>query len=764
LPPQKGRQYAAAGGKIQRLMPRRRAHLLPVAAAFFLSGAAALVYQVAWQRILALQTGVGLYSIAVIVAAFMVGLGVGSHLGAVASTRVTPRRALVLFAACELGIAAFGSVSVHLYYDWMYLRWGWLFAEPVRAGVLQLASLALPTVLMGMSLPFLTRAMVRDADSAGRTIGLLYGVNVFGASVGALATPWVFIRHYGIPAAVTAAAIANLVAGLGALALALRVSDAGDEPSPPAPDHTPSGTEAGRGFRTWLALYALSGLCALALEIVWFRVMDMAVKSTAYTFGTVLSLYLLGSAAGALLGTLFVRRVVRPLRAFLLLQCLLLAYAGAVIALLPRIPVTAPGFRWYFEMWGKTMPFVLVHAEHWEAVVGLYVVLPFLVFGPPTVLMGLSFPILQRAVQDDPATSGWKVGVLQAANIAGCVAGSLVVGLWSLTILGTPGTVRALLLVGVVFAVLGLRAQGMRTVFAPLAAVLVLLAIAIPGRRELWMRLHGTTKTGTILAEDATGISALIPGGGTYRLWHVWSGGLSHSWLPFGWIHTSLGAAPALIHPAPRRVAIVGLGSGDTASSAGCRRDVDQRITVFEVHRPQRALLGELMNSPEPPGRLARFLSDPRYTFRIADGRNALDLDGETYDLIEADALWPTSPYAGNLYSLEFFQLVARRLNPGGMATTWAATDRVRATFQAAFPYVIELARGEILIGSASPIPIDPEEWQRRLNTSAMAAYLGPPRVARVWQDMSDARPARPISAPSLNHDLFPRDEFLSPD
>ena len=104
---------------------------------------------------------------------------------------------------------------------------------------------------------------------------------------------------------------------------------------------------------------------------------------------------------------------------------------------------------------------------------------------------------------------------------------------------------------------------------------------------------------------------------------------------------------------------------------------------------------------PDPPARLGRFLDDPRFTFRIADGRNALDRDGAAYDLIEADALWPTSPYAGNLYSLEFFQLCARRLNPGGMVTTWAPTDRVRATFRAALPYVVSVAGGDVLIGSA---------------------------------------------------------------
>jgi len=185
---------------------------------------------------------------------------------------------------------------------------------------------------------------------------------------------------------------------------------------------------------------------------------------------------------------------------------------------------------------------------------------------------------------------------------------------------------------------------------------------------------------------------------------------------------------------------------------------------VFEIFAPQRRLLGRLMSLPDPPGRLGRFLGDPRFTIRVADGRNALDRDGATYDLIEADALWPTSPYAGNLYSLEFFELCARRLNPGGMVTTWAPTDRVRTTFRAALPYVVAVAGGHVLIGSRSPIPIEPAEWRRRLFDPAMVAYLGPPRVNGVWAEIADAQALPPPPPSEMNLDLFPRDEFHSPD
>src|SRR5260221_10512548 len=732
----------------------RDLRLLLVGLAFFLSGGAALAYQVAWQRILALQAGVARLAIWDIVGAFALGRGLGSHLGGVLSTSISRQRALALFAACELTIAAFGALSCPLYYDWLYVRWGSDFGEPVRAGLLQFASLALPTILMGMSLPFLTRAMVRDAATASETIGFLYGINVLGAALGALGTPWVFIRHYGIRTAVMAAVAANAVAGVGAIGLAWSERKAGSAKRTETGTETETGTgtgratatEAPRSFRTWLLLYALSGFCALALEILWFRVLDVALKSTAYTFGTLLTVYLLGSATGALAGIVMGRRLRRPRRTVLALQSLFLLYAGGALALLTRIPPDTPFYQWYYELWGAARSSSVGGAMHWDALVRLYVVLPLVLFGPPTVLMGLSFPVLQRAVQDDPATSGWKAGVLQAANIGGCVAGSLLVGLLMLTLLGTPGTMRLLLLVGLVFAGLGLQAHGARSLFLPLAVLLALAALALPGQHAFWMRLHGTAKEGTLLDEDATGVAALIPG--KERLWHVWSGGRTHSSLPFGGIHTTLGAAPAVIHPAPHAVAIIGLGSGDTAASAGCRRDVDQRITVFEIFAPQRRLLSRLLSLPDPPGRLGRFLGDSRFTLRVADGRNALDRDGATYDVIEADALWPTSPYAGNLYSQEFFALCARRLKPGGMVTTWAPTDRVRATFRAALPYVVAVADGDVLIGSASPIPIAPEEWRAGLGYSPTVGAAGAPRAHGV-AGPTPADPPPPPGAPA---------------
>lgn len=738
-----------------------------VAGLFALSGLAALVYQVAWQRILVLQTGVGVESVALIVGAFMAGLGAGSHLGGLLSRRLTRRAALTAFAALELGIALFAVFSTRLYYDGLYVHGVALAARPALAAAVQFAALLPPTLLMGMSLPLLARALVDDVARAGRTLGVLYGVNVLGAAAGALLAPWVLMRLLGIPGAVLVAACGNTLAGLGALALRGRVRadpEAAGAPQPaPHPHAEPVETHP---LALWLTLYALSGFCALALEIVWFRMVDVAVKSTAFTFGTVLSVYLFGSAAGSLLGACGVARLRRPLPAFLLCQCLLLlASAGAVIAL-ARLPADAPLYRWFHDYWRQLEGFRLGRASSAGTVARLYLLLPLGLYGLPTLLMGLSFPILQRAVQDEPRSSGFKVGLLQAANIAGCVAGSLLIGLGTLTWLGTAGTLRVLAALGLVFAGVGLRQRRGARPFALMGALLLLALLALPDERGLWLRLHGAggpTGPQALLQEDATSVVALVqePAGD----WHLTVNGVWNSALPFGGIHARLGALPALVHAAPRDVVVIGLGSGNTAWAAGCRPETE-RLRVYEISAPQLDLLERLAAGDDAPPRLRRFLRDPRLDVRFADGRHALRREAVAWDVIELDALRPYSAGAGNLYSLEFFRACARRLKAGGVMCTWSPTPRTSATFVRAFEHVLEFEGGRVLVGGNDPIPLDPAAWAARLHDRRVFGYLGTEVAHDVGERLKSARPVEraPVPASGLNLDLYPRDEFTSPE
>ena len=122
-------------------------------------------------------------------------------------------------------------------------------------------------------------------------------------------------------------------------------------------------------------------------------------------------------------------------------------------------------------------------------------------------------------------------------------------------------------------------------------------------------------------------------------------------------------------------------------------------------------------------------------------------------------------PYAGNLYSVEFFQMCARRLRPGGLVTTWLPSPRVRATFLSAFPHVVEISGGKVAMGSPSPIPIDPRPGGRASSTPATPRTWDG-RAAAVWADLKRVQPVERTPAPTgpINRDLFPRDEFNTPD
>ncbi len=720
---------------------------------FLLSGASALVYQVAWQRILALHSGVGLYSVAMIVAAFMAGLGIGSHLGGRLSERTGALLALRLFALVELAIGLFGVASPYLYYDWLYPLASRLPSPSLAGGLAHLAALLPPTLLMGMSLPLLVRAVLRDVSTAGRTIGYLYGINMLGASAGAFAAPWLLLPWGGIPGAVTVAAAGNVLAGLGALVLARSASAAETQPDAAA-DAVPQ-ERATHPFGLWLSLYALSGFVALSLEILWFRLVDVAVKSTAFTFGTVLGLYLLGSAAGCLLAVPRVARLRQPLATFLACQCGVLALTGLSVIVVTRLPPGTPVYAWLVEYWGTYRFFRFGHANELGPIVHLYLVLPLFLFGLPTVLMGFAFPVLQRAVHDEVRSSGRKVGALQAANIAGCVAGSLLVGLAALQYLGTAEALRALLIVGLVFAAVGLRYYGRR--FAVAGLVLVAMALSLPESEELWRRLHGQTQPAerALFEEDATGVVALAARGPVRLRLSV--NGKGNSWLPFGGVHTVLGALPAVIHPAPRRVAVVGLGSGDTTWAAGLRPETES-VTVFEISLPQPRILRRIAQQQSLP-ELTRFLADPRVVMRLEDGRRAFEaMRGEAFDAIETDAIWPESSGSGNLYSVEFFETCAKRLRAGGLMCTWSPTPRVRTTFRSVFPHVLDVDSGVILIGSRYPIQIDLPAWDARLLQAE--GYLGELRVQTVREKLRNLKPASGPVEGTLNRDLFPRDEF----
>jgi len=391
-------------------------------------------------------------------------------------------------------------------------------------------------------------------------------------------------------------------------------------------------------------------------------------------------------------------------------------------------------------------------------------------------LMGFSFPVLQRVVQTSLPQIGRRVGVLLLANVIGSMLGTAITGFLLLDRLGTAGTMRLLLVLSSVFAVLAIvialrriKASGLRNVPAlpvavlATAAVFVPLLVVMPSSATLWAHLHGTVVEAMLYAEDGSGLSVVNTDGKNAILY---ANGIGQGSMPYGDVHTALGALPAFIHPAPRTAAVIGLGSGDTVHAVAGRREI-ARLTCVEIIRGELTTLVELRRR-FPYGGLLNLIDDGRIEEVFGDGRIHLRRGG-AYDIIEADALRPSSAYSGTLYSDAYFALLRDHLAPKGLAATWAPTQRVYNTFIRTFPYVV--AMPGILIGSNEPIPMDRAAVEVRLSDAAtreyfdragidirklLATYLDAPTV------YTPAYPRQQLE--EVNTDLFPKDEFdLSP-
>lgn len=183
---------------------------------FFLSGVSALLYQTVWERTLALLYGSNVESVTIVVAAFMLGLGLGSLAGGALAER-SGARAVLLFALAELGIGLFGFVSLPLFRSVGEITVEW----PLDAlAPVMLLLLLVPTLLMGATLPLLVSFFVGRSANVGASVGRLYFVNTLGAATGALFAALFVLKALGLQGSVWLAASLNLVVGVGALGLA----------------------------------------------------------------------------------------------------------------------------------------------------------------------------------------------------------------------------------------------------------------------------------------------------------------------------------------------------------------------------------------------------------------------------------------------------------------------------------------------------------------------------------------------------------------
>lgn len=749
----------------------RHTKIAPLALSlFFLSGLSALIYEMAWVRLLSLSFGVSVYAVSTVLSVFMGGLALG---GWMFGRQIKRQRqlsflqrfalhpGLALYIALQIGIGVYALLTPWLFhgltnvYVWASRMAG---LESGQAAILRivLAALALliPTTLMGGTLPALSQFLTAYQRERSQAIGALYTVNTLGAVLGTLLAGLLLIRFFGTTMAIISAAIIDLLIaglaiwGLSGLIEPVQAETTSYRPIQPEPNRqqrrkaarrsaskaadTP-GVIAAPGERQRkivLISYTISGFTALAYQVVWTRLLAIFSLNAVFSFTIMLATFLTGLALGSALLTRRVEYMRRPMALFGGLQLALGVCAILVLFVFARLPSLIASFAL------RSSYTSAIWSEFFAAALTLFI---------PTLLMGALFPVAARiyAVKhegpaaDDPV--GQRIGRLYALNTLGAMLGSLIAGFGLIPLLGLQHSVLLLATLNLTLGAVALFNQGSgsqlsrRTVIGLGSALAIATGatLLLPPGFYLGFR-EGATEQMVFYKEgvDATvsvfevknpplkisfvnGRSEVPTDSQSMRAFYV------------------LGHLPPLLKPDAQNALMISFGNG-IATGAMSRHNIPKIQAVELVaEQVQAAQLYTAENR--------NVLANPRVQIAHEDGRNYLLRSTEHYDIITADATHPINTSSWALFTSEFYQQVRAHLTPGGVFVQWlpfhdlAEEDyrRIVATFASSFPNTTLFYTGGVhtfLVATPEPLT--------RERLAALEAHI---QTAGISDDLGDA-------------------------
>lgn len=771
-----------------------------VLACFFLSGATGLVYEVLWSRRLTLVFGVTVLAVSTVLAAFMGGLALGSVLfGRVADQRRDPLR---VYAALEglIGLYCFAT-------PWLFeaVEAAYVAIHPALAGsplllrlarfVLALLVLLPPTMLMGGTLPALTRALSQRLAGLGGRVAALYGTNTLGATLGAMAGGFLLIPAIGIRQTVYLTAVLNLAIAL--VAWALHLAWRADEPAEPepsaeaeAPEPEPAPAPLLPRAAAWLLLaYGLCGAASMVYEVGWTRVLALSLGTSTYAFSTMLAAFLAGIGLGSVVlarwRPIAVDRLRAPLLAFGIVE---LAIGVLVTVLTPALDRLPFAFLALFRTVGP---------RFWPLEAGTLGI-SLLVMLAPALLMGYAFPLVTRLATESLGVVGRRIGTVYAANTVGTVIGSFVAGFVLIPWIG----VRAALAVGVALnlivgagyllsargerprlataglVIAGLTAVGWfvlpdwnRAVLSSGAYVYPTFYLSGPaeelmGQKEVLYYRDALTTTVSVTRVTMPGAPEALISLQINGKTDASTGDLSTQLL--------LAHLPSLLHGDPRSALVVGLASGCTVGALGVYDELE-RLTCVEIE-PAMVEASDYFRAINRD-----CLDDPRLTLVLDDARNHLLVTRARYDIITSEPSNPWISGVANLFTREYFELCRERLTEGGVYCQWlplynlAPQDlrTILGTFREVFPECSlwafpALTTDAFLIGTKAPLAIDVVSVVEGAAQAEVAADLRSAGVRDAWDFLAGYLFGAEIIeglgfGAQRNTDDFPIIEFTSP-
>ncbi len=708
---------------------------------FAASGAAALIYEVAWTRLLTLRLGHGVAATSTVLAAFMGGLAIGSAIGGRRAATFQPAGALRGYAGLELLIALLA----------LLIPFGLLAFDPLLAaayadgaggaafGALRLVTslllVSIPAAAMGATFPIASRWFVQQAGHAARDAGALYASNTVGAAIGALLAGFVLLPSLGLAGTTWVGVALNVIAASGAWWIAGRLPEgAGLTPGKSKPVKPKRAARQGPQAtiaRPMLAAAALgiSGFASLTHQVVWTRVLALILGPTTYAFSMMVAVFIAGLAIGAAIASRLVGRVRNPVAALATCLALAVGYGALSAASVDRglLAVAAVVAR-------PDVTFAQVLTRQALLAIAL--------LAPMTIAFGAAFPFAVAVGTRRDETVTTDLGLIYAINTTGAIAGALLAGFVLIPMVGLHGTIRIITVVGAVGALAlcftGHARGRSRVVAGALAVAVLFLGALLPPWNRLLLSSGGYKYASVIEAPNLqTGLTAgdlLYYGEGPSGTVAVRKVGGTTSLAIDGKVDASnagdmltqrlLAHVPLLLHPDPREVAILGLGSGVTLGSA--LKHPIRRADVLEIS-PEVVEASRYFDRENHGA-----LKDERARLIVGDGRTHLLFTRQQYDVIVSEPSNPWMAGIASLFTKEFFEAARARLKPGGVLCQWAHTydistedlQSIVATFTTVFPDGTLWLIGDgdvLLIGSNAPI-------EPRL--AAMAAAWRRPGVA----------------------------------
>lgn len=737
--------------------------LYPVAVAcLFFSGVAGLVYQVVWARYLALFLGHTSYAVVAVLVAFMGGLALGNAMIGRWADRVG--RPLALYGWLEVGIAVY-AVLFPTYHE--LCQRGYLAAargaDPGSPGLLILkfafsfAAILVPTVLMGGTLPVLTRLVTRSLGELRARVAGLYFINSLGAVAGVLVADFWWVPGWGLGPALVGGAVLNLGVGVLALVTSCRW-EAGLPVELSAEEASGRGGGEERGLeeveerygggelRLAVAAAGVSGFVAMLYEVVWTRILALVLGSSTHAFSLMLVTFIAGIATGAW----WVGRWRGLRRTFDAFGWAELALALVLMASMGFYHLLPYGFARLGAVFSR-LP------EHHGVYQGAQFLICFAVMFGPATCLGMTLPLASRVATSELARTGRSVGLVFSVNTLGTVLGAGLTGLVLLPWLGLARTFALGIGLNLVVAVAVLvrRWRGVqRLVWVGALPVLLVWVVLVQGALgRTWEKAFslGLWRAKTLPADlaayrrmveafdvrfhrDGAGSTVAVtgwrdPGSGRDELTLRVNGkadATSRGDLP---TQLLLAHLPLLMHPAPDEVLVVGLGSGMTVASALTHPDV-RRVDAVEISPEVREAAREQFGSLNRGA-----LDDSRVRVVLDDAKSFMKTSGGTYDVIISEPSNPWMAGVAGVFSREFYRTCRGSLKQGGLMVQWVhvyessneALQIVLATFATVFPHfsLWQTLPGDlVLVGSVEPRPADLEGMQRRFSMPSVTADL----------------------------------------